>query len=909
MSARVPLQIRIHGWLLRLLQPTLGSDFVLEANATFAELFLESRSASFARRARLWSREVKSLTATLLSELRRGSSDDGPRQTARARGSQPGPGARTPRVSTTLENLVRDLGYAVRGLFRAPLFATVAVSSLALGVAATTAIFSVVNASWLRDAPYVSRPDQLVRIFGRFPDDLPYGPLAYADIADIGQQASTLQDVAAYSTETLTLSDDANSSRQIQAEAVSENWFTLLGVPLALGRGFLAEDIEAGTLVTVIGYRMWERDFARDPAVLGKSVRLDGRSHTVIGVAPVGMLAHEEPFAPELWVLVPEFERKERGYIGLKSVARLREGVTIAQVQGEVDLIAQRLAEQFPDSWTIHNGERRGLAVLSDRAGRIPPGQRAQVAATLGALVAVVTLVLLIACSNVANLLLTRAWRRRTEIAVRLALGAGRGRLIGQLLGESIVLALLSGGLALLLIHWIASALRAGGLLVQLPAPIDLSVDWRVAAFALGLSLATGVVFGLVPALQASNPSLVPTLKGLESGGRQRRFSTRNLLVVAQVAASLVLVFSAALLLRCLEHARAVDIGFDPSGVAIVTLDVSHGQYDEAEASRFYHDLLDRLRGLPGVEGAALASRVPLEGGRTRLGGIEPEGYDLGPTGYLAVDYNTVSPGYFDLIRMPVLQGRDFEPADRAGEGRVAIVNQTFAERYWPGQNPIGKRIKAREDFEVVGVVRDAKYVAVTDGPTPHMWAPAAQSAATDYRVHVRSSDDPRRLLPLIREQVHALDPDLPIAGSTTMKSLTDRAVLPYRIASAVLSSAGAVALALAMIGIYGVIAFAVSQRTREVGIRVAVGAGLRSVVGMIVREGLALTAVGAAVALPLILLLTQLLKTFVIGVRPLDPVSLLAGMSLLALSAAAASLVPALRAARVDPIDALRAE
>jgi predicted permease len=511
MTRQAPLQIRLHGWLLKILLPALGRDFVLEANTTFAELYFESRSASLAQRAQLWSREIRSLTTTMLSELRQhGSSQHGPSDGVHPRLRRHGTGPGMRRASSALENFIRDLRHALRGLFKTPLFATVAVSSLALGVAAATAIFSVINASWLRDAPHISRPDELVRVFGRFPDDLPYGPLAYADITDIRQQASTLQDVAAYSTETLTWSDDTQSSRRIQAEEVSDNWFAMLGVPLALGRGFLPEDTETGMLVTVIGYRMWERDFARDPSVLGRSIRLNGRLHTIIGVAPENMLAHEEPLAPELWVLVPEFERKERGYIGLKAVARPRDGVTLAQVQGELDLIAQRLGEQYPDGWTSHNGQQRGLAVLSDRAGRIPPGQRGQVAVMLGVLVAVVTLVLLIACSNVANLLLTRAWRRRTEIAVRLALGAGRGRLVGQLLGESIALALLSGGLALLLIHWIASVLRAGGMLVQLPAPIDLSVDWRVTTFALGLSLLAGVIFGLVPALQASNPSLTP---------------------------------------------------------------------------------------------------------------------------------------------------------------------------------------------------------------------------------------------------------------------------------------------------------------------------------------------------------------------------------------------------------------
>ncbi len=908
MTGREPFAVKLHRWLLRALQPVLGRDFVLQASSTFGDLYNDCRTAPLRQRARLWGREIGALVSTVFSELRGSGAGEGMRASTTV--PQPPGGERRSqhRILSALDNLARDLRYAVRNLVRSPLFVAVSVSSVALSVAAATAVFSVVNAGLLRQDPYVHRPDELIRIFGSHRDH-PYGPLSYLDVMDIRQQAGTLEDVAAYRTSRITLTREGYGSRQVHTEQVSDNWFTMLGIPITLGRGFVPEDADPGTLVAVLGYGMWDREFESDPNVIGSSIRLNGRMHTVVGVAPRGLLAHEDPTQPELWTLIPEHIREERGRTGLKAVGRMRDGVAIAQVRSELDLVAERLVQEYPDNWSDQSGENRGLRVLTDRAGRLPPDQRAENVAVLLVLAMVVTLILLIACSNVANLLLTRAWRRRTEIAVRLSLGAGRTRLVGQLLTEGVLLGLVAGGVGLIATHWLTTALANGALFVPLPTAIDLTVDWRVATFALGLALVTGVVFSLVPALHASKPNLVPALKGLESGGRLRRSTTRNILVVVQVAASMILVFSSALLLRSLHEARSVDIGFNPENVAMVGLDLSHRDYGTEEAAQFYNDLLERLRGLPGVDDAVLGNRVPLEGGSSLWGGLKPEGYELGPREYLTINYNTVSPGYFDLIDVPMLRGRDFNETDRAGEQQVAIVNQAFVDRFWPAQNAVGKHVIARDEYRIVGVVADAKYVTVSEGRTPHIWVPAAQSKSVAYRVHVRTSGDPRALLPIIREEVHAMDRDLPIVESRLMRSLTDRAVLPYRVISVVLTAAGLIALGLAMMGVYGVMAYAVSQRTREVGIRIAVGARQESVVRMIVREGLALAAVGAVIALPLMVLLAQLLKTFLVGVRPLDPLSLLSGITLLAAAAFAATLFPALRAARVDPMLALRAE
>jgi predicted permease len=903
MRRQVPFSTRIHLWLIRTLIPSLGSDLATQASSAFQDLYQDARNSSALRRARLWQREIRSLVATALSEIRpivpriHPASPDSASQGA-PRGWRP---ARRPRLLGVSDNLGRDLRHAARMLSREPNFLLVSVLSLGFGIALATSVFSVVNAALLRPAPHVHRPERLVRLYASFsPDDI-YGPFSHADLADIRERTPMLANVAAFQSLDLTLSTEAGASSSVPGLSVSENYFDLLGVRMPLGRGFVPDDAVRGQRLAVISDGLWRRQFGGDPTVLGQQVRLDGRQHTIVGVAPRGLLAENQPTPVEVWIPIAEHARNERGYMGFSLLGRMADGVTLDQLQAQLDLVAERLLQDYPDYWTNYSGEPRRMTVLSNRTAAITPDQRAQVSAMLVAVVLVIGLVLLIACSNVANLLLTRAWRRRTEIAVRLALGASRRHLVAQLLTESLMIAALSGGLGLLVIHWISNLLAS--------RLIDVTVDWRVAAFAVALTLLTGVAFGLVPALNASRPELVPALKGLDLGTRLGRFGIRNLLVVAQVAGSLVLVLSAVLLLRSLQKAQQVDIGFDPENVAVVSMNLEHRQYDEADAGQFYRELMARLRLLPQVEAVALGRRVPLEGGSMRHGGVEPEGYELGPDEFLVVSCNVVSPGYFELIRMPLVRGREFRDTDTEGSTPVMLVNEAFANRFWPGENPIGKRVKLDEYAEVVGVVRDAKYTSITEGVTPFFWTPSTQDVQLSMRVHMRTRGEPQAVLPLALEVIHALDPDLPIVESRLMTSLTGRAVLPYRIVSAVLSVAGAVALALAMMGIYGVMTFAVSQRTREVGIRVALGAKPGQVVQLVVWEGMILAGFGLIVGLPVVIGLAHLIKAFLVGVRPFDPLSLGVGTALLSLAAVGAAIAPAIRAAKVDPMVSLRAE
>ena len=908
MKPEIPLSVSIHRWLIRALIPSFGTDFATQANAAFHDLYRECESGSMRRRAGLWQREIRSLLVTAFSEIRPTPTPT-PTPARTLQKAKPGSGssgrtprwspANKPRIGAALDHIGRDLRYAVRTLAREPTFLAVSVLSLGFGIALATSVFSVVNAALLRPAPHVYRPENLVRLYASFSPDEIYGPFSHPELADIGERTPMLAGLAAFQATDLTLTTESNASSRVRGLSVSENYFELLGVRMPLGRGFVPDDAAPGQRVAVISTGLWQRRFGGDPAVLGQQIRLDGRQHTIVGVAPAGLLAHNEPTPVEVWIPIAEHIRNERGYLGLSLLGRMAAGATPEQLQAQLDLVGERLLQDFPDYWTNYTGEPRRVTVLPSRAVAITPDQRAQVAAMFGAVAVVIALVLLIACSNVANLLLSRAWRRRSEIAVRLALGASRKRLVGQLLIESLVLAALAGGLGLLVIHWI-SRLLASRL-------IDVTVDWRVASFALALTILTGIAFGLVPALKASRPELVPALKGLDLGTRFGRFSIRSLLVVAQVAGSLVLVLSATLLLRSLQQAQQVDIGFDPEKIAVVSVNLGHRQYDEAEAAQFYDELMARLQAIHQVEGVALGRRVPLEGGSMRHGGIEPEAYELGPNEYLVVSYNVVSPGYFDLVRMPLVRGREFRETDTEGSSPVTLVNEAFADRFWPGEDPIGKRVKLDDYAEVIGVVRDAKYESITEAATPFIWAPSGQDPQLSMRVHIRTRGDPRNVLPLAREVIHAIDADLPIVESRPMTSLTRNAVLPYRIVSAVLGVAGVVALGLAMMGIYGVMAFAVSQRTREVGIRIALGAKPWTVVQLIVREGAALAGLGALVGLPVVLVLTQLIKAFLVGVTPFDPLSLGVGITLLAAAAVGATMAPAMRAAKVDPMISLR--
>jgi len=807
-------------------------------------------------------------------------------------------------VNQLLDLLRLDLRFGVRSLVRSPGFVLVSVLSLASGIAGATALFSLVNAALLRPPPHVDHPEELVSVYSL---DVArrYGPLSYPDVVDIREQAQALESVAVVASASLTVTSSKDRERTVYGEQAGASYFDVLGVAMALGRGFTAAEVTNGENVVVIGHRRWLREHAGDPDALGSTIRIDGRQHTIVGVAPPGLLAWREPFAIELWVPVSRARQQHRGSFGLQVVGRMQPGASIGQVRAQLDLISDRLVNEYPEYWNDFRGEPLGLAALSERESRIPPNHRAPFAVFVAGLLVVMVLVLAVACSNVANLMVGRAIRRRREIAVRQALGAVRGRLVAQMLTESVMLSLLAGTCAVV----VTSVL--GGLLAKghgpLPLALDATVDVRVAGFALLLALSTAIAFGMAPALQSSRPDLVSALKGGDDVGRRRRFALRNLLVMVQVAGSLVLVVGAALMMRSFQQARAADLGFDPANTALLTLDLDQGEYDEAGGRQLFSDLRTRLERLPGVERVALARTVLL--GSVRMSDrVEPEGSESSGA-ETAVGCNFVGPGYFRTVGIPFLRGRDFEAADAGGGPRVVIVNRSFAERFWPGEDPLGKRVTMGEPARVVGVVADAMCAEITQSRSPHVWTPFAQHYSPEMTLHVRTSSDPRPLLAVLRDEVRSLDPELPVVGLELMDDVVDNASLTQRTVSTLLGAAGSLTLALAAIGLYGVMAFAVGQRQRELGIRIALGARPGRVVLMVVREGLALSAVGVGAGLALVAAVTPLLRSVLFGVSPLDPASVGSGVAVLLGAGVAASALPALRAAGVDPVQSLRCE
>ncbi|MCZ6858500.1 MAG: ABC transporter permease [Gemmatimonadetes bacterium] len=907
MAGRLPLAVRIHARLVRSLVPSLGQEYITQANTAFGDLYGDMTNASIWQRIRLLSRECVAIVVTAFAEYKE--QHAAPKSVV---GSTPDPRSPTPDSRSTSrrqhplrafgDNLRQDFTYAIRSLLRTPGFTAVVIASLALGMSITTTFFSIVNALVLRPPPHVEAPDELmtIRVGSRG------GPHSYPDFVDIRNQAEALENAALFSQRDIVLTLPDRPPRRAFAEEVSESYFNVLGVAPVYGRSFIEEEWTTAN-VTVLGYGFWQREFGGAPEVLGQVILIDGREHTVVGVAPPGLTGVIEPSVPDLWYPVEPGYREMRGRRSYTMIGRMRPGASIEQTQAQLDLIAARLADEYPGMWKDRNGVGQPLtarSIAEDRIVSKTEGHSGEAIAVLAILSTIVLLVLGIACSNVANLLLTRAQRRRTEIAMRLALGASRRRLIAQLLNESLILAGVSGAAALFVVYWITDLVASGRLGIGLPAMVDVTVDWRVALFVAVVATGTGILFGLVPALQASRPDLVSALKGLEGEKRGAFFSVRNILVVVQVAGSLILLVGATLFMRSLQEAGRADLGFDPENVAVISLDLGQRQYTAEAGAQFYTDVVQRMATLPNVESVALAMTIPLGRGRTRWGRLSVEGYERAPNEVIAADGNVVTPGYFDLVRMSLVRGRDFTSGDRDGAVEVVVINEAFVDRYFGDRNPLGKQV---DSWEVVGVVRNAKYDQLGESPLPHIWLPHAQNPRLAMGIHVRTGGDVGATLAALVRQVQSMDPGLPIMNPGTMEDLTAAATLPQRIMSVILGVAGLIALGMAMMGIYGVMAFAVSQRTREVGLRIALGAHPVNVVRMIVREGLLLSGTGLVVGLAVSAVITRALSVLLYGVSPMDPGAMFGGASLLLLASVAATLRPALSAARVDPMQSLR--
>ena len=816
--------------------------------------------------------------------------------------------------------MIHDLRYALRLLVGSPAFTAVAVLSLALGIGANTAIFSLVNVVMLRPIP-VQEPDRLASVFmtdQRNPGNLPVSHLNYRDLRDRNE---VFVDMAAFTFAQVNWST-GNESEQVPLQVVSGSYFNVLGAQPPLGRGFLPEEDLKPTPVVVLSHGFWERSLGKDPAAVGRTLIFNRTPFTVIGVAPrlfTGTLLGGNPAG---WVpmsmhdvVQPNFDWYEtRRGLFLFSFGRLRPGVSVEQAAANVRTVFAQLEQGYP---VDNKGRSAGAVPLLD--ARLNPGGQggAPVVQLSIILMSVVGIVLLIACANIANLLLARASGRRKEIAVRLALGAERLRLVRQLLTESLVLAVAGAALGTVLAFWLLDTLVASDLQLPIPVGADLTIDSRVLGFTAVLTILTGVLFGLAPAIQASRPDVVPVLKnetvpaGANRRGWRGLFSLRQGLVVAQVALSLISLVAAGLFLRSLQHAQGIETGFETRGVLVMNVNLGREGYTPARGQLFYEQAAERLSGLPGVRAAAVAQNPPLAGGFLRS--VFPEGQDTTTRDRILVQVNSVSVGYFDAIGIPVLRGRDFRRTDTEGAPKVVVINETMAERFWPGEEAIGKRFKffGDDDFTtVIGIARNSKYNGVAEDPIPFIYQPLLQNYSPNGSLHVRADGRAAGLAPAVRRTVLEIDPTLSVFDVRTLEEQVSESLAPLRINVILLSAFGLLALALASIGLYGVASYAVAQRTREIGVRMALGAQPWSVLGLVLGRGLLLVAIGVAAGLILAFAIgSKIPPDLLPNVSTRDPLTFTGTAALLTVVALVANYIPARRATRIDPLLALRAE
>ncbi len=825
-----------------------------------------------------------------------------------------------------MDTLLSDLRYAARVLARSPGFTLVAVLTLALGIGVNTVIFSIVHNLVLKPLP-VRDPASLTVLYARFGSGyLNYGNYSHADFLDFRQAA----DVFSGTTEVSPIYTGLNlagGNELVWGEVVSGDFFDVIGVRPALGRGFRAgEDAPGADPVVVLSWTTWRRRFAGDPAVVGRTVTLNNRAYTVVGVAPRGFRGmYSIWLQAEFWAPTAAYAAlapaggvlERRGNTGFRIWARLKPGVPFRQAAARVTLIGERLAHDYP-------GTNGGVAaaLFLEKDARPEAGVAAGTKFAAGAFTALVSLVLLIACANVANLLLARSAGRRKEMAVRAALGAGRGRVVRQLLTESLLLGTLGGAAGLALAVWGTGLLASISLPTTIPLTLDLGIDGTVLAFAALAALGTGVVFGLAPALQASRTDLVGALRGdgAAAAGGSRSRAQRGL-VVAQVTVSLVLLVVAGLFQRSLGAAQHVRLGLEPRGVALGSVDLAMAGYDTTRGLAFYRAAQQRIAELPGVRNASLAAPVPLE---FSSGGpiVFVDGYVPPPdaaggapgSGGVPVSGSAVTSGYFATLGTRLLDGRDFGPGDSLGAPAVVIVNEAMAQRFWPGRDPIGRIVRLNgpggPPVMVIGVAETGKYREVVEPPTPYLYLPLAQTYTPVVTLALRTAGDPSALIPALRRAVQSLDPRLTFFDAKTMEALVEgRALLPFRAGASMVGAFGLLALVLAMVGLYGVMSYAVTQRTREIGIRMALGAPRGKVLGGVIAEGLRLAGMGIALGVVVAFAVTRLLRGLLVGVSAQDPGTFVVVSVALVAVAVIASFVPARRATTVDPMTALRSE
>jgi predicted permease len=820
-----------------------------------------------------------------------------------------------------MENLTKDVRYGVRMLMKNPGVTLVAVITLALGIGANTAIFSGVSAFLMRPLN-VPNAHELIRPLEVTEDRGTSDELSYPDYLDYRDQATSFAGLAAEDMLSAAI-DSENQSDVIWGQSVSANYFDVLQVKPILGRTFVPDEDKTlgASPVVVLSHSFWQRRMAGDPNVVGKTVQLNNRAYEVIGIAPQSFAGTKFALALDFWTpmsMAEDLRRapgmlRERGSHWMNVIGRLKPGVSIAQASAEMNAISARLNQAYPDN-RANNTQAK---VLPEVDGRWE--EEGGVFKSAGAIaMAIVGLILLIACANVANLMLARAAGRRKEIGIRLALGANRARLVRQLLTESVLLSVAGGALGLLLAFWVTDLMEGFIPILEYNIVSDFfALDSRALVFTLIVSLATGLVFGLAPAWHSSNPDVVPVLKGeaeVVQRGKRRAFGLRNVLVVAQVALSLVVLVCGGLFIKSFRKAQTMDPGFDNTNGLIVSLSPTLIGYEDEQSRQFYKQVLERVSHVPGVEAVSFARTLPLGDSSNSTGPVLKEGEILpkGSAGRVIMT-TFVSPGYFKTMQIPILDGRDFDDRDQPKTQRVVIVNQKMAEMLWPGESAVGKRFfigaESRDAYEVVGVVKTGKYRNLAEDPKPFFYSSMGQRRPSTMAMVVRASVDPRSLVGAIRSEVQAIDRRVPLSGVKTMDDHKTYALWAPNMAASLSLAFAVVAILLSAVGLYSVMAYVVSQRTREVGIRMALGANRSDVMKMITRQGMRLAAIGVVIGLLMALALAQVLSSLLIGISGYDVTTFIVVPTLLSAVALLACYLPARRATKVDPLVALRYE
>ena len=814
----------------------------------------------------------------------------------------------------SLPVLRQDLRFAGRMLVKSPLFTGIVVLTLALGIGLNTAVFSAVEALLLRPVPGVRATNELVQLYRTWPGDQQFGSNSIPHFWDVRARSKDVFSGAAAWT-FVNLSITAGGRAQaVFGQIVSADYFSVLGVNTTRGRLFTAdEDVGRGAHpVAVLSEAGWESLFGGDPDVVGREVPVNGQNVTIIGIAPAEFGGTMPMIKPALWVplmqlaqMMPGSERdfENRGNNSFNVVARLAPGVTLAQANVRMTALVAELLAEFPDDYD-DNGIN---LVMQDEAGIHPTLRGAQLGLSAVVMV-VVGILLLIACVNVANLFLARARDRAREMAIRLALGARRAALVRQLLVESLAFSVVAGVAGMFVATW-AIGLANG---VTLPMDIDFRPDLRlspmVLGFAFGVTLLTGVIFGLAPALQATRPALIPALKGEAPAGESHSRVSRGL-VVAQMALSIVLLVCAGLFLTNLKSATALDKGFVSENMLIAAVDPALQGYARGNTEDFYRRIIERLRMNPQVRTVGLIQYVPL-GFSNSDRGVEIPGYVPAENEGMSINYASVSPGYFEAMGIPLHAGREFTAQDDSGAVRGLVVNERFVARFWPGQEAVGRIVRAgRRDYTVLGVVPTGKYQRLGEDPKAFMYFAQAQQWSSGMSLMIRTAGDPAALIPTLRTEIAALDPNLPISNVRTMDQHLGISLLPARLTGAALGVFGLLGLLLASVGMYGVMAYSVSQRTREIGIRMAIGAAASDVIKLVMRQGLTLVLVGTVIGLLGAFAASRLLAGMLYGGNSLDPVTFTLVPLVLIAVAALATFAPARRAAMVDPAITLRAD